>query len=411
MAKNSPPRPGKARSAGKSQRKQAQSQTGSPAPRRARVSVLHLHSSFSPGGKEVRCVQLINAFGPGARHTVVSAEADQTGAMALVDSGLNVRLDTAFPSLAGKPTPARLKRLAAAMAGYDLICTYNWGAMDAVMAHTLFADIYKLPPLVHHEDGFNEDEAIRLKPTRNWYRRVALGRASALVVPSLTLQQIALETWSQPRSRVQRIPNGIDLAAYSRKAKKDAIPRVIKRKSEKWVGTLAGLRPVKDLTALVRAFAPLPEEWQLVILGEGPEREAIRAEADRLEIGYRVHLPGFVEEPARAIGLFDIFALSSRSEQFPVGVVEAMAAGLPVAAYGVGDIANMVAEENVPFITAGGDEKALAGALWSLSRSEEERRDIGAANKARAHGVYDADTMIAAYRSLYARVMGRSSFP
>ena len=62
------------------------------------------------------------------------------------------------------------------MAGYDLICTYNWGAMDAALAHTLFADFYKLPPLVHHEDGFDEDEANGLKASRNLYRRFALGR-------------------------------------------------------------------------------------------------------------------------------------------------------------------------------------------------------------------------------------------
>ena len=79
------------------------------------------------------------------------------------------------------------------MRGYDLVLTYNWGAMDAVMAHTLFADVYKLPPLVHHEDGFNEDEAERPQAAAQLYRRIALGRGAALVVPSRTLERIALE--------------------------------------------------------------------------------------------------------------------------------------------------------------------------------------------------------------------------
>jgi glycosyltransferase involved in cell wall biosynthesis len=64
-----------------------------------------------------------------------------------------------------------------------------------------------------------------------------------------------------------------------------------------------------------------------VIVGEGPEREAIMAEALKLEIGHRVHLPGFVAKPAEATALFDLFALSSDSEQFPLSVVEAMASG------------------------------------------------------------------------------------
>ena len=70
--------------------------------------------------------------------------------------------------------------------------------------------------------------------------------------------------------------------------RKDALPRLIKREGERWVGTLAGLRKVKNLPRLVRAFAGLPDEWQLVILGEGPERDAIRAEAIRLGIVHRV---------------------------------------------------------------------------------------------------------------------------
>ena len=99
------------------------------------------------------------------------------------------------------------------MAGYDLICTYNWGAIDAVMAHTLFADVYKLAPLVHHEDGFNEDEAVRLKTRRNWYRRIALGRTAALVVPSKKLERIALDIWKQPRTDANAFTIGATNAA------------------------------------------------------------------------------------------------------------------------------------------------------------------------------------------------------
>ena len=84
------------------------------------------------------------------------------------------------------------------------------------------------------------------------------------------------------------------------------------------------------MALLVAAFAALPPEWHLVICGEGPERQAILTEAEALGIEARVHLPGNVD-PARVVGLFDIFALSSASEQFPLSVVEAMAAGLALA--------------------------------------------------------------------------------
>jgi L-malate glycosyltransferase len=373
---------------------------------RATPRILHLHSSFDAGGKELRCVRLLNAFGREAEHAIVSGDPARRSAAALIGKDVKVAWPK-FPSLKGKPLPGRLNKLAAAMAGYDLICTYNWGAMDAVMAHTLFADVHKLPPLVHHEDGFNEDEAQGLKRSRNLYRRIALGRSAALVVPSRTLERIALETWEQPRTRVRQIANGIDTRAYGKAPKRDALPRVVKQKGEFWVGTLAGLRKVKNLTALVRACAGLPDEWQLVIVGEGPEREAILAEAAARGIEHRVHLPGFIAEPAKAVGLFDVFALSSHSEQAPISVIEAMAAGLPVAAPRLGDIGAMVATDNGPLLCAPGDETALGEAIALLAFEPALRKRIGAANRAKAAAEFDERTMIDRYRALYWGLMSR----
>jgi glycosyltransferase involved in cell wall biosynthesis len=375
------------------------------------LRILHLHSSFDRGGKELRAARLINAFGrKGIAHDVVSAVPGALGAAAMIEQGLAVRYPE-FPSLAGKPTPARLQRLAAAMKPYDLVLTYNWGAMDAVMAHTVFRDWLKLPPLVHHEDGFNEDEAERLKTSRNWYRRIALGRATALVVPSCKLEAVALGAWQQPRGRVHLIPNGIPLAAYAKKPRPDALPRIVKRPGELWVGTLAGLRAVKNLPRLVRAFATLPEKWQLVILGDGPERDAIKAQALESGVAHRVHLPGFAPDPAKAVGLFDVFALSSDSEQFPISVIEAMAAGLPVASPAVGDVAEMVAPENRPLICAPHDDGALGVTLARLAEDASLRARIGAANRAHARQHYDEQAMIDSYRSVYARALGRAQFP
>lgn len=368
------------------------------APRALRI--LHCHSTFAAGGKELRSVALMNAFGAAAEHVVVSAEPHSMGAAAHLAAGLEVSFPDDFPSLVGKPTPGRLVGLAQAMKPFDLVLTYNWGAMDAVMAHGVFAASLGLPPLIHHEDGFNEDEAVRLKPARNWYRRAALRKASALVVPSSQLEKIALKTWHQPPAKVVRIANGIDTRAFAEPPQPDAL-RIIKRPGERWVGTLAGLRAVKQLPFLIEAMQALGEDWHLVIAGEGPERDAIRAAAARLELSHRVHLPGAIANPERIIGLFDIFALSSRSEQFPLSVVEAMAASLPVAAPDVGDIRQMVAAPNQPFIAAPGDAAALGRALAGLAADEALRDRIGAANRERARAEFSATRMIERYRALY----------
>jgi glycosyltransferase involved in cell wall biosynthesis len=366
---------------------------------------LHCHSTFSPGGKEVRCARLMNAWGARLDHAIVSAEPQAMGAAALVDAAVPVAYPHAFPSLKGAPTPWRLAGLAQALKGYDLVCTYNWGAMDVVMAHRLYAGIMGLPPLIHHEDGFNEDEAQGLDPRRNLFRRAALGTAERLVVPSFLLEDIARVAWRQPSDRIARIPNGIDTAAFAGPPDPAALP-ITKSEGSFWVGTLAGLRPVKQLPRLVEAFAGLPPEWHLVICGEGTERGAILVAAERLGISRRVHLPGNVD-PARVVGLFDIFALSSASEQFPLSVVEAMAAGRPVAAPDVGDIAMILSEPNRAFVSDPCSVTMLAANLAGLARDPALRARIGAANAARARTEFDFAAMLAQYEAIYARAIGR----
>ncbi len=361
----------------------------------------------------------MNVFGARARadgevaieHTVVSAQPGAYGAKVALDPALDVRFPDDFPNLQGRPTPARLLRIAMAMRGFDLVLTYNWGAMDAVLAHRLYGRVLRLPPLVHHEDGFNEDEAAGLKPARNLFRRVALAGASALVVPSRRLEGIALDAWKQPRRRVRLIINGIPVAAYRDSPPPGAIPGLSKAPGDKWLGTLAGLRAVKNLPRLVRAFAGLPTEWHLVILGEGPERTVIEAQAKASGVANRLHLPGFVPDPSRAVGLFDLFALSSDSEQFPISVVEAMAAGLAVASPAVGDVAEMVSVENRSYVTPPGDEAALAWAMAELAANPALRETVGTANRARAEAHYDENTMIRAYAEVYGKAMGTARFP
>ncbi len=367
---------------------------------RAPVHILHLHSSFSLGGKEARAVRLMNAFGDAARHTIVSGVPDQLDAREAIAAGVRYEIAQDPPPLTGKPSVARYEAIARFMRRFDLVLTYNWGAIDGVMARRVFAK--NMPPLIHHEDGFNADEAERLNPIRNMYRRLALPAAHALVVPSLVLEGIATSVWKQPASRVRRISNGIATARYAAKPDRNAIPGLTKKKDELVIGTVAGLREVKDLPLLVRAVGGLTGRTRLVIVGEGPEREAIADAAEAMFMGDSLVMPGFLRDPARYIGLFDVFALSSKSEQQPIAVMEAMAAGLPIVAPPVGDVASMVAPENRVFIADDWFEVHLRDRLQGLAQRPDLRRAVGAANQARARQLFDEGAMIDAYRALYA---------
>jgi glycosyltransferase involved in cell wall biosynthesis len=367
------------------------------------VRILHAHSTFGHGGKEARAVQLMNAFGGAAEHAVISAAAGELGAGKALDPAVKVDFPADAPPLAGLPGLPRLFRLSRYMRRFDLVLTYNWGAFDAVMARHLFGG----PPLIHHEDGFNQDEAGELKTRRNLYRRLGLASAYRLVVPSARLEAIARKAWGQPPAKIVRIANGIDVTRYSAPSARE-IPGLDKRPGEIVIGTVAGLRPVKNLPRLVRAFAAMTSrDARLVIVGAGPESERIAAEARRLGVGDRLLMPGFLADPALWIGRFDIFALSSDSEQFPISLVEAMAAGLPAVATAVGDVAHMVADDNRPLIVAAEDEAAFAAALDSLAERPDLRRAIGRANRQKAAGEYDEAAMVDRYARLYGEAIKR----
>ena len=377
----------------------------------AAVRILHLHSSFDLGDAQLRTVRLMNHFGNQAEHTLLSSVHDAFGAADALDRRVKMSFPKdAAPALGGTPNMARYRRLAAYMKKFHLVLSYNFGAMDGVMAHTLFTRGMKLPPLIHHEDGFEQDEVDRLKWHRNWFRTIALQRADALVVPSKTLEHIARTVWHQPLEKIARFPNGIDTEHYNRRPQRGSFPGFQKRDGEIVVGTIADLRSVKNLPRLLRAVAAADANIRLAIVGEGPDRDVIMAEATRLGIADRVMMPGYLRDPARYIRLFDIFALSSDSEQYPISLVEAMTSALPIVATDVGDVRNIVSRENRPFIVARDDEDALASAISSLAKDATLRQTLGAANRILACSQYDEDTMLARYRQLYGSAMKRADF-
>jgi glycosyltransferase involved in cell wall biosynthesis len=107
------------------------------------------------------------------------------------------------------------------------------------------------------------------------------------------------------------------------------------------------------------------------------------------------------------MGLFDIFALTSKSEQQPIAVMEAMAAGLPIVAPPVGDIREMVSPENLPFIGDDSFEVHLRDRIDALAKRPDYIRYLGEKNRERARALFDEAAMIARYAALYEQAAGR----
>ena len=263
----------------------------------------------------------------------------------------------------------------------DLLLTYNWGAIEWALADR----IRPVCPHLHVVDGFGPEEARAQLPRRVWLRRLALSGRTTVVVPSQSLRALATAVWGLNPGRVRHIPNGVDAAALARQARQ---PFGLRRyPDERLFGTLAGLRPEKNLERLLRIAALLPEgiPWRLVIAGEGAQGAALEALARELGLAERVTFAGFVDRPGSVLGELDVYVLTSDTEQMPIAVLEAMAAGLPVLATDVGDLSLMLPLASRDTCLFGrGQEPAFAARLAALLTAPDERRRLGALNREKA---------------------------
>lgn len=350
--------------------------------------ILSVFPTFEVGGAQVRFARIVNHFGDALRHAVVAMDG-RTGCAARLAPGIEVT----FPrlSICRGSMAANVMSFRAALRGIapDVLLTSNWGSIEWALAAQGLGLRH-----VHTEDGFGPEERDRQLLRRVLFRRLALRRAKVMV-PSTTLWRIATEKWRLPEARLHRIPNGIDLSRF---APRRGGPRL---HGALVVGTVAALRPEKNLARLIRAVHALPAKLnaRLVIVGDGPERPALEALAGELGLAERVLFTGAVEDPAPLYAEFDIFALSSDTEQMPLSVLEAMAAALPVAATDVGDVRAMLAPANAPHVVPG-DHAALAGALQRLAEDPAHRAWLGAANRAVAEREFDEARMFRAHAAL-----------
>lgn len=367
------------------------------------LRVLQLHGSFDHGGKAAQCVRLMNHWGERVSHDILLGDPAVDDARADLDPALAVRfLDG--PAMQGRPTSGMLLALGRLMQQYDLILSFGWGAVNGVMAHRLLRRVEQLPPLIHHEDRFDEQESFTRDSMRNLYRRVALAGVHALVVPSNRLAHIAQQEWHIKAERVHQIPNGIDVAAYATRPPLSAISGLA-ADGRLIVGTRAGPRSTGTLRRLVRAVAPLRDKVRLVIAGDDVDREAIRAEAAALGVD-DVLMPADLPPSPDYMGAFDIFALLPDGEQFPIALVEAMAAGLPVVATSVGDVSAMVAPCNRPFVVAPAGSGGVRAALATLASDAALRAKLGETNRQRARQCFDEKVMFQLYARLYGSAVG-----
>lgn len=229
--------------------------------------------------------------------------------------------------------------------------------------------------------------------------RVAARWTDAIVCVCEHERRLALEHRVAPPGRLHVIYNGVrDSALRANPAAEP--PRVI---------SIARFEQPKDHATLLDALALLRDErWEADLVGDGPLELAMRARAEALGIGRRVHFLGYQPKPAGLLARAQIFVLASRSEGFPRSILEAMRAGLPVVASDVGGVPEAVAHGRTGLLVPRQDASALASALGVLIRSFSERERQGALARQMYKQRFNAERMVVETMTLYAKVLRAS---
>jgi len=198
-----------------------------------------------------------------------------------------------------------------------------------------------------------------------------------------------------PSRRVTVIPNGLDLDLFKEHLARPALRKVV---------MVANLRAEKGHDVLIDAAADVLRRFpdaRFEIVGTGPELERLVARSRARNVAQAFEFLGHREDVTARLMAADIFALPSRSEAFPNSVLEAMAAGLPIVASGVGGIPELVDSGRTGLLVRPGDPKELADRLCDLMADPARARRLGEAARSEASSRYSFDRMVAAFEGLY----------
>jgi glycosyltransferase involved in cell wall biosynthesis len=176
------------------------------------------------------------------------------------------------------------------------------------------------------------------------------------------------------------------------------------------IGTVGRLTEVKQQDLLLRAFAQVRaqrSDAHLLLVGDGPLMNELRALAEDLAVSQWVHFAGYQAQPERFLPVMDVFALTSRSEGMPLAVLEAWAAGVPVAASRVGGLPELIDDEHNGLLFAPGDEAGLTTALCKLLTDTELARQMSVAGRHQVQTRFSLDRMAKDYQRHYLDVLAQ----
>jgi sugar transferase (PEP-CTERM/EpsH1 system associated) len=366
---------------------------------------------FDTGGLENGIVNLINHMPPDAyRHTVL-ALTDVTDFRQRI-----VTPDVGFIALDKAPGHgvwqyAKLFRLFRALRPH-IVHSRNLAALEVQVP----AWAAGVPVRLHGEHGHDGRDLGGHRQSYQRVRRFYRPFVHHYLALSQELAHYLVDKVHVPRPAITLASNGVDTRRFrpapGGPVRVDGCPF---DPAHHWlVGTVGRMQPVKDplmlAQAFVLAYAQAPElrhRMRLVMVGDGPQREAVHQRLAQAGLAHLAWLPGECQDVAPMLRGLHAFALPSRSEGISNAILEAMASGLPVLATTVGGNAELVLPGVTGYLTPAQDPQAMATHLISLAGNPYLADRLGQAGRQRVLAHFSLPAMVATYQRVYAQQLQR----
>jgi glycosyltransferase involved in cell wall biosynthesis len=361
----------------------------------ARLSIVHTESSLGWGGQELRI--LSEAQGLAERghdvHLICPAEA---------------RIYREAPSWG--LAPIALPIAGKSMRGFralrrwlqenrcDVLSTHS--STDSWLAALALASLDGSTPIVRTRH-------ISAPVPRNFLSRWLYGRASHIVTAGEALKRELIERNGIPAARIESVPTGVDPDVFKPGDKSAARGLLHLPGDALIVGIVATLRSWKGHRDLLEA---LPEGALLVVVGDGPQREALGTLARELGIQSRVRFAGNQRDVVPWLQSFDIFALPSyANEGVPQALLQAMLCGLPCVTTNVGSIAELARDGETALVVPPRNADELRAALGRLLKDPGLRGRLGAAARRHCAAGFSYRRMLDRMEAIYRDVAARTN--
>lgn len=368
---------------------------------RSRIS--YVVNALHPGGTERLVVEMSRAFSRDFELQVICLDEPGLWATDLRREGVAVHCTWRQPGL----DVQQAVRLAALFRSHGT---------QLIHAHQCTPWFYAaLSRLLHRTPRLLLEEHGRFHPEPENRGRRLLNR---MLVGPLTHRFVAVSDDIRRRlvryegldaHRIEVIYNGVStepaLAAAERQSLRESLGF---SPADLVVGTVGRFDAVKNLPMLIEALALARREAgdiKGLLVGDGPEMSAVRAQIAARGLDSVVRLTGFRQDARQLVQCLDLFTLSSLSEGTSMALLEAQAAGVPVVVTAVGGNPEVVSDQQTGWVIPSGDVDSLARHILQARADPQAASRLAAAGRARYQQRFSMDSMLQAYRRIYAEML------